>query len=298
MFVASDRLVIEVALNEQTAKATNPHVPLTPEEIAESAVAAADAGAAMVHFHARDPHTGLELGPDHDVFTTAIRLINEAHPDLLVNVPYGHGASPEDRFGHVAVLADDPTVHASAAVIDPGSVNFSSFDPVEHQIVGDHTFTVSNTEFAYFLELCRSRGMQCGVVVREPGQVRLTVAAHRAGWTSGMLVFKIHLSDHALWGVPPSAEAYDVYTSLVPDDIPFTFFSYTNGSSHWSMTQLAIDRGAHVRVGIGDHAVDDDGGTPTNADVVRRVVDLAAAAGRAPASPAEARALLGAPDAA
>jgi uncharacterized protein (DUF849 family) len=112
-----------------------------------------------------------------------------------------------------------------------------------------------------------------------------------------MLVFKIHLADHSLWGVPPSADAYDVYTDLVPDDVPYTFFSYTNGPSHWPMTRLAIERGAHVRVGLGDHPVEDDGRTPTNADVVRRVVDLAATRGRTPASPAEARVLLGAPDA-
>ena len=91
--------------------------------------------------------------------------------------------------------------------------------------------------------------------------------------------------------------AYDVYTGLVPDDVPFTWFSYTNGPSHWSMTRLALERGAHVRVGLGDHPVDDDGTRPTNAEVVRKVVEIAAAAGRPPATPAEARVILGAPDA-
>jgi 3-keto-5-aminohexanoate cleavage enzyme len=293
MFVASEKLVVEVALNEQTAKTINPHVPITPEELAADALAAAAEGAAMVHFHARDPRTGRELASGYDVYTTTIRMINEERPDLLVNVPYGHGTSPRERFDHVAALADDPTVHVGAAVIDPGSVNFSFFDAVAGAVVGDHTFTVSNAEFEYFLDLCGRRGLQCGIVVREPGQVRLSVAAHRAGWTSGMLVFKIHLSDDALWGVPPSEDAYDVYTRLVPDEIPYTYMSYTNGPSHWPMTRLAIARGAHVRVGIGDHAVETDGTRLTNAEAVRRVVDLATASGRSPAAPDEAREILG-----
>ena len=58
MFVAADKVIIEVALNEQTSKARNPNVPITPEECAESVLAAAAEGAAIVHFHARDPKTG------------------------------------------------------------------------------------------------------------------------------------------------------------------------------------------------------------------------------------------------
>ena len=94
MFVPSEKVVVEVALNEQTAKATNPNVPISAEEIAESALAAADAGAAMVHFHVRHPQSGRDLGSTVEGYAAAIRLINESRPDLLVNVPYGHGRAP------------------------------------------------------------------------------------------------------------------------------------------------------------------------------------------------------------
>jgi 3-keto-5-aminohexanoate cleavage enzyme len=59
------------------------------------------------------------------------------------------------------------------------------------------------------------------------------------------------------------------------------------------MACLAIERGAHVRVGLGDNPVEADGSRPTNAELVARVVELAAAAGREPATPDEARAILG-----
>jgi len=58
------------------------------------------------------------------------------------------------------------------------------------------------------------------------------------------------------------------------------------------MSRLAIARGAHVRVGLGDNPVEADGSQPTNAELVRRVVDLAAAAGREPATPSEALTIL------
>jgi uncharacterized protein (DUF849 family) len=69
--------------------------------------------------------------------------------------------------------------------------------------------------------------------------------------------------------------------------------AYTYGPSHWDIARLAVDRGAHVRVGLGDNPVEADGSRPTNAALVQRVVDLAAAAGRAPATPAETLEILG-----
>lgn len=131
------------------------------------------------------------------------------------------------------------------------------------------------------------------MVVREPGHVRITVAAHRKGWMTGTVLFKLNLADHALWGLPPSEAAVDTYLGLVPDDIPYTWMAYTYGPSHWDIARLALARGAHVRVGLGDNPVEADGSRPTNAELVRRVVDLAAAVGREPASPADALAILG-----
>src|SRR5262245_4466882 len=110
MFVPADKLIIEVALNEQTSKARNPNVPITADECAAAALAAAAEGASIVHFHARDPQTGREMIPGTEMYAEAIRLVNAERPDLLVYVPYTFGATPEERFAHLAELADDPGV--------------------------------------------------------------------------------------------------------------------------------------------------------------------------------------------
>lgn len=295
MFVTADKLIIEAAINEQASKDDNPNVPVSAEECAADALRCAAAGASIVHFHARDPRTGALLSPGTEVYGEAMRLIGEERPDLLVYPTYTAAPTAPERFVHLSTLADDPGARLRSATIDPGATNFSFFDADKNRIVGDNTFGVSHEHLAYFLELCTKQGIQYSVVVREPGHVRITVAAHRMGWMTGTLLFKLNLADHALWGLPPSEAAVDAYLGIVPDDIPYTYMAYTYGPSHWDLARLAIRRGAHVRVGLGDNPVEADGSRPTNADLVRRAVDIAAEHGRAPATPAEALTILGSP---
>lgn len=291
MFQPADKVIIEAAINEQSSKAQNPHVPVSAEECAADALACAAAGAAIVHFHARDPETGALLSPGTETYAAAMRLINDERPDLLVYPTYTTARTPEERFVHIATLARDPAVRLRSATIDPGATNFSFFDA--GGIVGDNIFGVSHADLVYFLELCAQCGIQYSVVVREPGHVRIAVAMHRLQKMTGTILFKLNLGDTALWGLPPSEAAVDAYLSAVPADIPYTWMAYTYGPSHWDMARLAIRRGAHVRVGLGDNPVEADGARLTNADMVRRVVEMAAAEGRAPATPDEALRILG-----
>jgi uncharacterized protein (DUF849 family) len=293
MFERSAKLIIEAAINEQSTKTENPNVPVSAEECAVDALKCAAAGAAIVHFHARDPETGALLSPGTESYAETMRLINDERPDLLVYPTYTMAPTPEERFAHLAELADDPAVHLRSATVDPGAANFSWWDPATNTIKGDNTFAVSHEHLAYFLRLSKAKGIQYSVVVREPGHVRIAVAMHRMGLMDGTLLFKLNLGDYALWGLPPSAAAVDAYMGIVPDDIPYTWMSYTYGPSHWEIARLAITRGAHVRVGLGDNPVEADGSQLTNAELVTRIVEMAAAAGREIATPAQALTILG-----
>src|SRR5215211_3070763 len=171
MFIPSAKLIIEAALNEQSSKADNPNVPVSAEECARDALACAEAGAAIVHFHARDPHTGALLSPGTETYAEAMRLINDERPDLLVYPTYTTAPTAAERFSHIAALADDPGTRLRSATIDPGATNFSFTDPATGRFVGDNTFGVSHEHLAYFLDLCAAKGIQYSVVVREPGHV-------------------------------------------------------------------------------------------------------------------------------
>ena len=293
MFVPADKLIIEAALNEQSSKDDNPNVPVSAEECAIDALACAEAGASIVHFHARDPRNGALLSPGTETYAEAMRLIRDERPDLLVYPTYTSAPTAAERFSHIEALADDPAVRLRSATIDPGAMNFSFVDPSTGELRGDNTFGVPHEHLVYFLELCAKKGIQYSVVVREPGHVRIAVAMHRMGLMEGTILFKLNLGDNALWGLPPSEAAVDTYMDIVPDDIHYMWMAYTYGPSHWDIARLAIARGAHVRVGLGDNPVEADGAQLTNAELVTRIVEMAAEAGRQIATPAEALTILG-----
>jgi uncharacterized protein (DUF849 family) len=279
-----EKLIIEAAINEQSPKEANPHVPYSVGECVEDAIRCADAGAAIVHFHARDPVTGRLITPGTDVYLAAMQAIRRERPEVLLYPTY----SPSDRFVHIEALAADPEVGLRVATIDPGGVNFSRFDSSTNEIQGDFPFVLSHADCALFFDICGRHGIRYSVVVREPGHVRITVAYHRSGLIHGKLFFKVNLADDMLFGLPPSPEAAGTYMRLVPADIPSSWMNYTYGPSHWTMTRYAIQTGAHVRTGLGDNPVDVDGARPTNAQLVRQVMDLASELGREVATPKEA----------
>src|SRR5215471_5620210 len=150
MFVPADKVIIEAAINEQSSKADNPNVPVSAEECAIDALACAAAGAAIVHFHARDPETGALLSPGTETYAEGMRLINDERPDLLVYPTYSMAPTAAERFSHIHDLADDPGARLRSATIDPGAMNFSFVDPESGRIIGDNTFGVSHEHLAYF----------------------------------------------------------------------------------------------------------------------------------------------------
>jgi 3-keto-5-aminohexanoate cleavage enzyme len=289
-----DQLIIEAAINEQAPKALNPHVPYTPEEIVADALACFDAGAAIVHFHARDPIDGSLQTPGTELYAEAMREIRRARPDALVYPTYGSAPTPGQRFVHVDALAADPEVRGDLATIDPGTVNMGRYD-ASGGVGPDFVFSVVHDDCRYFFDLCQRRGVRPTVVIREPGAVRTAVAYHRMGWLPAPLFLRINLTDDAPWGLAPSMRAIHAYLDAVPPDIPCEWMAYTYGPSHWSMNLHAIAAGGHVRTGLGDNPVEPDGRVLTNADKVARVVQIATLAGREVATCADTRTLLGLP---
>ena len=100
-------LIIECSLNEQVTKEQNASVPIAPDEIVADALAAADAGAAIVHFHARDESTGDLLHPGTEFYRQVMREIRVQNPDVLLYPTYGASPTPEERFSHLVALADE-----------------------------------------------------------------------------------------------------------------------------------------------------------------------------------------------
>lgn len=289
----TDPLVVEAAINEQAPRERNPAVPYTAEECAADAVACADAGATIVHFHARDAATGALLHPGTDVYAEAMRIIRRERPELLVYPTYGAATDPGERFAHVDALAADPDVRLPVMTVDPGPVDLTPYDPQARVLGAAFPFGVPHDHCRHLLDLCRARGVRPTFVVRELGHLRTVVAYHRMGWVDGPILVRICLRDDALWGAPPSARAVGAFLDVVPPDVHMRWMAYTYGPSHWAMNLYAVGAGGHVRTGLGDNPVEPDGRCLTNAEKVARVVEVAAVAGRPVATAAETRALIG-----
>jgi uncharacterized protein (DUF849 family) len=286
------KLIIEAAINEQAPKSDNPNVPYTVDEVVAEAVAAADAGAAIVHFHARDADTGDMQEPGTEFYLEAMRRIRQERPRLMVYPTYGTLPTPEARYAHVKALADDPAVQLNMATIDPGSVNMGGLAPGGNKELSDFVFTVSHKDARYVMGLARDYGFPFSVVVREPGHIRHALTYYEMGLVDAPLFFKICLNDDVPWGMPPSPAAIAAYLSIIPAGVPYIWMNYTYGPSTWAMNLHAIASGGHVRTGIGDNPVEPDGARLTNAEKVSRVVEIARQVGRETATPDEALAIM------
>ncbi len=286
-----NKLIIEAAINEQSEKEVNPFVPYAPEEIAVDALAAARAGASIIHFHARDPQTGALLHPGIEPYREAMKLIRSENPDVLLYPTYGFSATPQERFHHLEVLAEDPDVRLDFATIDPGAVAYGYYDEAAGRWQDDFIMSVSHEEAEHFFAIARRCGIQHSITVREPGQVRHAAQYHALGWTPAPLLLKLTFRDLPTFGLPPCAEGIQMLTSpLVTGGVAVEWMTYVEGDRHDQMNALAVASGGHVRTGLGDNALI-EGKRMTNAEQVERVVELAARMGREIATPAEVRAM-------
>jgi uncharacterized protein (DUF849 family) len=121
-------VVIEVGLNEAVPADRHPRVPSSPQEIAEDVLRCAEAGASIVHFHARDPGTGEQRFSDVGLYREAVLAVRAAGCDVLLYPTYapflsGRGDPLAERFGHVLALADEAALDMRVAPLDMGSLN-------------------------------------------------------------------------------------------------------------------------------------------------------------------------------
>jgi uncharacterized protein (DUF849 family) len=293
------KLIIEARVNEYATRAGNPNVPWTAEELARDAAAIRAAGASVLHFHARGP----DGAPDHatGTYAAAMRAIREAAPDLLVHPTLGQitVTEPERRIAHILALAQDPLLRPEFASLDLGSTNIDVFGGPELGFAtGDRTYANPTGVLRRFLAAFRRAGirpaMACWAIpfLRTLGALMETGEVERPGW-----VLLVHTEGGILGGHPATPEGLRAFLDHMPH-------GRLHGAVHWAvcckegnllpLAMEAIARGGHVAIGIGDWAYPHLG-APTNAELVREVVNLARRAGREVATPEEARVMLGLP---
>jgi 3-keto-5-aminohexanoate cleavage enzyme len=276
----SDRLIINAALTGMVpSKADNPHVPLTPDEIAADARRCVNAGASILHLHARDADGLPTYRPD--IYQHILQAVRAACPNAILCVSTsGRIHRHLDQRSAVLDLIDPKPEMASLTL---GSMNFARHESVNSpDMIRQLALRMKERSIVPELEL----------------------------FELGMAEYSHYLIKHQILEPPFYANillgnlgtlgATRQNLALMIQALPkgTTWAAAGVGRFQYDVNSMAISLGGHVRTGLEDNLYFDPiARTPaTNAGLIERLVTLARSAGRSVASPAEARAIIGLPE--
>lgn len=271
--------------------ARTPHLPITPEEIANECIAAAKAGAAVAHIHVRDLNDKSE-SMDITLYREVVRRIRESDTDIVINLTTGPGAFyvPSEENPQVAAqgssLATPESRVAHILELKPEicSVDIVSFNH------GDKVFMNTAPHLEIMTELVKSVGVKPELEAFDLGNVLHAVNLVKRGLVEGPGLFQFCLGVN--WGAPATVDAMNYLRSHVPDDGVWAGFGV--GAREFPMVGAAVLMGGHVRVGLEDNIYLKKGVLAEgNAPLVTRAVDIIEALGDRAATPDEAREILG-----
>jgi 3-keto-5-aminohexanoate cleavage enzyme len=268
-----EKVVIAAAVvGAEVTRAQSPHVPYTPEEIARAAVDAGRAGAAVVHLHARWPDGRPSQDPRH--FREIVDRIRDAGSRVVIQCSTGGavGMGIDERLGSLVDGAEMGTLNL-------GTMNF-----------GDEIFVNARPDVVRVAARLRERGLVPECEAYDAGMLD----------TLRWLLERGHLAPpyhvQLVLGVPGGMAATERNLRFLVEGLPegVRWSAAGIGRAQLPMAELALALGGHVRVGLEDNLFVSKGVLARGSDeLVERAVALAARAGRSPATPDEARALLG-----
>jgi uncharacterized protein (DUF849 family) len=289
------KLIIEARVNEYMMREQgNPNVPYTPEEIAADAAACREAGAAVLHFHARRP----DGAPDHaaESYAETVRLIR-ARSDILVHPTLGYvtlDAAPEARIAHILAMAKQPDRAPHFAPMDMGSVNVDRYNAQARRFeTTELVYRNSTGTLMHFAEAIRGAKLKPYLVSWTIGFTRYVGAFMEMGLIEepGYLCFC--LTDNTfLGGHPGTLRGLQAHLDFLPADRRIEWTVVNFGGNLFSLAAPIIAQGGHISIGLGDYTYHELG-QPRNADIIRRIAAIARELGREIATPDEAKAILG-----
>ncbi len=282
------KLIIEVRMNEAARKDANPHVPYTPDEIVADALACAEAGAAIVHFHARNAD-GSESNSVDD-YRRIVSGIREGS-DVLIHPTLGQffgGVSPDQRMAHIEALAQ-AGLAPDMAPLDTGSNNIDMFDWQAREFIGEGAVYVNTgANLRYMADRLKGWGVRPQLCCWSIPNLRLAGALLAAGLVPAPAFTTLVLSgERGIMGHSATEAGLRAYIDNLPDQA-MEWSVLSGGREVFDLLPMIAAQGGHVSAGLGDTAYASLG-QPTNADVVRAIAAAVRAAGREIASPAEAR---------
>lgn len=265
-------------------------VPVTPQQIADSAIEAARAGAAIAHIHVRDIATG-QGNRDREAFREVVARIRESDTDVIINLTTGMGgdfipdendpgraaegcdmASPEDRVLHIEELLPEICTLDVATMNFPGGAFMNV--PKHLRIMADRI---------------KAAGVTPELECFDLGHVRLANQLIAEGHIDEPPLFQICLG--VPWGAAADTESLMAMRNLLPKNARWSAFGISR--LQMPMAAQSVIAGGNVRVGLEDNLYLDRGVLATNGQLVERAVGIVERLGVRVMSPGETREHLG-----
>jgi uncharacterized protein (DUF849 family) len=277
----------------------HPRIPVTPREIADAAISAAQAGAAIVHLHARDPQTG-QQSRDPELFAEIVSLIRDSDTDVIINVSCGMAGdlvltetpesqlagpgtdllSPRERLQHLDRLCRDPKLKPEICTLDCGSMNFGD---------GNLVYLAPATYLRPMAEHIRALGIKPELEVFELGHLAFVKKMFAEGLLEGAPLIQFCLGIPG--GAPAEPFVLDAFKQLAP--VESTWSAFAIGRDEMRFVSLAVGQGGNVRVGLEDNLYLDKGVFADNDTLVERAAGLIRGMGGQILTAAETRQKLG-----
>ncbi len=289
-----DRVVITCAVTGNlTTRDQHPDLPVTPEEIADASLAAAEAGAAVVHIHVRDPATG-RPSMALEYYRDVVERIRARNTQLILNLTTGPGGrfvpsdadpkiagpgttltQPEIRVAHVPVLKPD------ICTLDLNTMNSGQ------EVVINTPKTVRR-----MAAVIREAGVLPEIELFDSGDIAFARDLLADGTLAGPMLCSIVMG--VRYGFQPGPETVLYARGQLPPGAVWTAFGI--GRSAFPMVGQSYLAGGHVRIGLEDAVFIERGVlAPSNAAMVEKARAIVQASGAEIASPRAARDLLGLP---
>ena len=274
----------------------HPEIPVTPQQIAEAAIGAAKAGAAIAHIHVRDPETG-RGSRRVELYSEVMQRIRDSGTDVVINMTAGMGGdlamgddeSPlplkndgTDMVGPLERLAHVEELKPEICTLDCGSMNF-----------GEGNYVVVNTPDMLRAKARRVQelGVKPELEVFDTGHLWFVKQMVREGLIDGDPMIQLCLG--IPYGAPADMNTFMAMVNELPEGAVFSSFAISRLQIPW--VAASVLAGGNVRVGLEDNLYLEKGVYASNPQLVERAREILERMGVRLLSPADARAKLGLP---
>jgi len=285
----TEKVIVTVPVTGSFGDRNTPHLPITPKEIAESALDAYAAGASVAHIHVRDVKTGAP-SMSFELYEEVVERIRD-RSDMIINLSTGAGARflpddndpmgigpgstlclPQKRVEHVLRLKPE------VCSLDVGSLNF-----------GPHVFVNTVAHVEKMTELIRGTNAKPELEVFDMGHIEIAKHLIKSGAVADPPLFQLCMA--VRWGIPATAKNMILMKDALPSDAVWSAFGV--GPHSFPTAAQSVLLGGHVRVGMEDNLYLEKGRRATsNRELVNKAVNIILALDSRPASPEEAREIL------